>query len=440
MPIFKRKIDDKLAFWSLSPDRRPLIIRGARQVGKSFAVKQLAKHHYEQFFEINFEQQPSYRKIFANDLSPKRILAELELKFGKLIRPGKDLLFFDEIQECPQAITALRYFFEQAPEYHVVAAGSLLDFALDRISVPVGRIGYEYMYPMCFSEFLTTTGRSHLVEYLPRRNFTDKMTSGETAFDLLYSAMRDYFIVGGMPAVLAAFLPSRSFVAAGLEQDRILRTFKDDLHKYASGPLQIVNLEKLLESALRHVGKQIKYTTLLPDSDIKRTKLSLELLERAGLLAKVCSVNPSGLPLGAEASDRVFKLIFFDIGLGQRWAGFLPSETLETANLLALYEGRLAEQFVGQQLLAESGSASEDRTLYCWIRSAKSSNAEVDYIIVRDGKIIAVEVKAGKSGSLRSFHVLREKFPQIHQFICVQQTLEINTMKGITFMPLFSVL
>ena len=229
-------------------------------------------------------------------------------------------------------------------------------------------------------------------------------------------------------------------MAAGLEQDRILRTFKDDIHKYASGPLQTANLEKLLESAIRHVGKQIKYTTLLPDADIRRTKMSLELLEKACLLAKVCSVNPSGLPLGAEASDKVFKLIFFDIGLGQKWAGFSPTETLESDNLLALYEGRLAEQFVGQQLLAESASASEDRALYCWIRAAKSSNAEVDYIIVREGKIIAVEVKAGKAGSLRSFHVLKEKFPQIHQLICLQQTSAIKTIQGIIFMPLVSIL
>lgn len=440
MTIFNRKISLKLSAWQQGPERRPLIIRGARQVGKSFAVRAFGKLHYDQLLEINFEQQPSYKKFFTKDLDPKFILSELELKLGKAIRPGQDLLFFDEVQECPQAITALRYFYEQAPEYHIIAAGSLLEFALDRISVPVGRVDYEYMYPMCFSEFLAATGRAHLIEYIPNLTTVNVQPSRETATELLFAAMKEYFIVGGMPAVVAAYTSSKSFLTAGLEQERILRTFKDDIHKYASGSLQTANLEKLLESSLKHVGKQIKYTTLSSDVDTKRTKLSVELLERACLLTKVCSVNPSGLPLGAEASDKIFKLIFLDIGLGQKWAGFSPSETIESENLLSLYEGRLAEQFVGQQLLAESVSASEDRSLYCWIRTAKSSNAEVDYLIVRDGKIIGIEVKSGKSGSLRSLHVLKEKYPNIKKFICVQQTSGIQTVHDITFMPLFSVL
>ena len=440
MPVFTRKIDEKLLLWKNSPTRRPLILRGARQIGKSFAIRQFAKCHYERFFEVNFEQRPSYKKLFTKDLDPKRIIAELALLFGSSIRPGLDLIFFDEVQDCPEAITALRYFYEQAGDYHIVAAGSLLEFAMAKISVPVGRIDYEYMYPMCFSEFLAAINCVHLIPYLPTLAAAESFVATATAMELIYAALRDYFIVGGMPAVVATFVTTKSYIAVGVEQDNILRTFKDDIHKYAKGDLKVLNLEKLLESCLKHVGKQIKYTTLSTDTDIRRTKASVELLEKACLLSRVRSVNPNGLPLGAEASDKFFKLIFFDIGLGQRWAGYSQNDTIASENFLALYEGRLAEQFVGQQLLAESLSASEDRSLYCWIRPVKNSQAEVDYLIVRGGKIIAIEVKSGPAGRMKSLGVLQAQYPNIKQLICVQQSLVVQVSGGITFLPLFAIL
>lgn len=440
MSVFTRIIDDRLKRWKSAPNRQPLMLRGARQVGKSFAVQQFAKSSYQNFFQVNFEQRPSFKKLFEGDLDPVAIISELSLIFGKSIRPGTDLIFLDEIQECPKAITALRYFYEQANQYHIIAAGSLLEFALEKVSSPVGRIAYEFMYPLSFSEFLTATDRSHLLDQIPKRVEKNFKNPSKTAYDLLSSAMKDYFIVGGMPAAVRAFGKERNFIAAGEIQDQILQSFRDDIHKYTKGALQSANLEQLLETGIKHVGKQIKYTTLSSDTDIRRTKTSLELLEKACLLFKIKSVNPSGLPLGAEANDKFFKLQFLDIGLGQRWAGFSAAEVLADSDFLALYEGRLAEQFVGQQLLAESLVGSENRSLFCWISTTKNSEAEVDFILARDGKIIAVEVKSGTSGKLKSLKVLREKFSSVSQSICLQQRADVTENLGVTFMPLYSIL
>lgn len=440
MSVFKRKIDEKLQAWRLSPSRQPLLLRGARQVGKSFAIRQLAKASYKEFYEINFEQRPSFKKIFEGDLDPTVIISELSLSFGKSIRASEDLIFFDEVQECPQAIVALRYFYEQANAYHIVAAGSLLEFALEKVSSPVGRIAYEFMYPMSFSEFLSATDRDHLVEHLPHRDDKKVGFASKTAQDLLSTAMKDYFIIGGMPAAIQAFGKERNFNNVAEIQDRILQSFRDDIHKYTRGDQQSINLEKLLETGIKHVGKQIKYTTLTSDTDIRRTKSSINLLEKACLLTKIRSVNPTGLPLGAEASDKFFKLQFLDIGLGQRWAGFSASEVNASSDLLGLYEGRLAEQFVGQQLLAEASGGSENRSLYCWIRAEKNSEAEVDFVIVRDGKILAVEVKSGRSGTLRSLKVLRERFLVVSQSICLQQRATLEENNGVMFMPLYTII
>ncbi len=440
MPIFSRKISKSLATWSISETRRPLLLRGARQIGKSFAVQELAKTHYKNFYVVNFERNPSLKKIFEGDLDPQNILSELSLIWGKEIQTRSDLIFFDEIQECPRAILALRYFYEQANDYHVIAAGSLLEFALERVSIPVGRIMYEYMYPLCFSEFLAATNRQHLIAHLPRFGTSSQLVASETAHTLLSKAMKEYFIIGGMPAVVDAFVSTGSFQKAAEIQDIILQTFRDDIHKYTKGDLQIENLEKLLGTGIKHVGKQVKYSTLIPEVDTRRTKKSLELLEKACLLHRIASIRPNGLPLGAEASDKHFKLIFLDIGLGQRWSGFSTAEIIADQNLLDVYEGRLAEQFVAQQLLAESDTACEGRHLYCWIRTAKSATAEVDFILVRNGVMIGVEVKSGPSGKLKSMYVLQELFPHIKDLLCLQDRSNTVTDRGILSMPIYTVL
>lgn len=436
---FKRKIDKHLDSWVSSPYRKPLILRGARQVGKTETIRALARNAFQSLVEVNFERQKKFHSIFEEDLSPSRILNEIELIEKKTILPGKTLLFFDEVQQCPRAITSLRYFYEEMPQLHVVAAGSLLEFILEGISIPVGRVTFEYMYPLNFSEYLMALGEDRLVENLP--HISDRIQPTQiipTAHQLLREKMREYFLIGGMPYVIHSFRKSKSYSLVSQAQEDILQAYREDMNKYANGKLQLGNCAEVFSQIFRFVGKTITYTQLAQGDNSIRTKNSICLLEQAMVIHRVVSVVPSGLPLGAEPNRSHFKCVFLDIGLGNHLAGISGSEILRSKNLLHTYEGRLAEQFIGQQLLAESVTASEGRNLYCWVRPEKGASAEVDYVVVRKGKIIPIEVKSGKAGSLKSLHLFLDKFGG--EGICLQDTDRVSRVGKVIFMPLYSVL
>lgn len=434
MGYLYRKFEENLKKWKGSTPRRPLLMRGARQVGKSRLIRNFGETQFPRFFEFNFEKHPQLKAVFQKDLDPKRILSELEFFVRNKIG-ASDLIFLDEIQECPEALKSLRYFFEELPAFHVIAAGSLLEFVIGATSIPVGRLEYGYLYPMSFSEFLAATDRKNLVEVMPI--FPQSKTFAQVPMKLLYDALREYLIVGGMPEAVAEYARTRSFQTAQDVQDVIVKTFRDDVHKYTKGGLQLTNLEQTMTRVFRWTGQTIKFSSLHPEDEYKRTKRSLELLEKAMLIHRVPSANPRGLPLGAEASDKHFKCIFLDVGLGQRLSGLDPSELVSTTDLLSTYEGRLAEQFVGQELLSES-KGSEDQKLYCWIRAQKSSSAEVDYLLVRKNEIIPLEVKAGKAGHLKSLHVFLAEFPNTKRAICLQHRNNISRVGNIELWPLFT--
>lgn len=418
----------------------PLVLRGARQVGKTQSVRELGKRQFSSFLEFNFERQPDLATVFESDLNPKRIIRDLEVLGNQKVNIQESLLFFDEIQACPKALMSLRYFREELPQLRVIAAGSLLEFVIGTIPFPVGRVSFEYIYPMSFFEFLNATDRAAVTEMLPRFSGVLKETH-EIPLAILHKidqGLREYFIVGGMPRVVSEYRKSGSFRHIGQIQDDLLESFVSDIQKYANGKQQFSNCSQILPRIFRYIGNQINYTKLGEGDDVKRTKRSLELLAQAMIIHWVRSVHPGGLPLGAEASGKHFKCLFLDIGLGQRLSGISPAEVIKSADLLKTYEGRLAEQFVGQQLLAESETASEGRKLYCWIRGEKSSTAEVDYLIVRDGKIYPVEVKSGKSGSLKSLHLFLEKFGGTG--LCLQNIRQITNHEKLTFLPLATVL
>lgn len=442
--MFPRIVDAKLDRWAASPKRLPLILRGARQVGKTASIRELARRHFGALVEVNFERDPRLGRVFDEDLDPKRVVATLEALYGEKIVAGETLLFLDEVQDCPKALTALRYFAEEMPALHVMAAGSLLEFALGEASIPVGRVQFVTMRPMCLSEFLVATKRETLVPHLPRLDQLGKQAAASPLVSgRIRGAMREYWLVGGMPAAVAAYAEQKSFAAAAEVQSALLEAFRNDIHKYARGDKLAGSIGELFGRVLAHVGKQITYSKLGDGDDVKRTKKALEKLARALLVTPVPSVNPMGLPLGAEADTSRFKCIFLDIGLGQRAAGVPASEILSQDDLLAAYSGRLAEQFVGQQLLAESSQASEGDALYCWIRPAKSSSAEVDYVIVRDGKIRPLEVKGGASGRLKSLHLYLDTYQATAtsgRGVCVRDVLEPTQDERIDFLPLFSVL
>ena len=431
-----RNIDKFLLSWKQSQNRSPLILRGGRQVGKSASVAEFAKENFGNFAVADFESYPELGALFSANLDPFFILRGLEPLLNTRIIPGQTLLFFDEIQECPKAIASLRYFKEKMPDLHVIAAGSLLEFALGEVSFPVGRIEYAYLYPLAFDEFLRATKRDLLADSIPSWTQADSWGAlSEVSSQLLLSALKEYMIVGGMPEAVSAYCRTNSFLEVQKIHDKLIRGFRDDIPKYTQGDLQKRNVALVFSRIAAHVGQQVTYTKIL-DDDSKRNKCSVFLLEKAMLLHLVKSTSPSGLPLGVHADDKTFKPVFIDIGLMQRILGRSAQQVLEIDDLVAAFKGQLAEQFVGQELMARGGG-SENGELYYWRRASKSSTAEVDYIIVRDQQIIPVEVKSGSSGSLKSLHLLLNTYPNIKSGVCLQSITKITQLDKILFCPLF---
>lgn len=398
-----RDIAKQLLEWKSSQQRKPLLVRGARQIGKSFSITAFGSSSFEGNTHVfNFEKHPELSSIFEQNLDSKRILSELELFVGSHIKQGSDLLFFDEIQECPNAIMSLRYFFEEQPSLHVIAAGSLLEFVLKDISFPVGRIQMISMFPMTYNEFVHALGNNLL---------TEKLKSGtELPIPILDKANKllfSYFIVGGMPECVQTFINTNSYIKVGKVQDNLLTTFRQDFSKYA-GHSDKRCLNSVLSSVAAKVGEQIKYAQLSADFTNPTIKKAFELLETARLFTKIRKSTANGLPLGAAVSEKKFKTVFLDIGLMARSIGLSAANGIHKKALMSSFNGKLAEQFVGQELLV-----TRMRELYYWAREAKGSSAEVDYLTIQSHKIVPIEVKSGVAGKLKSMHMLLKSHAHI---------------------------
>jgi len=403
----RRLIEDDLKKWKESKYRKPLIVRGARQVGKTYSLQKFGQDFFANTVVLDFDRNPRHKEIFAGELSPEKLVRNIEIAGNARIIPGQTLLILDEIQECPKALLSLRFFHEELPELHVASAGSLLELAVGDISFPVGRVEFLWLRPLGFKEFLWANGQNLLADALPTPGDCRPVTPPMNRQFLDH--LRDYYFVGGLPEAVARFVATKSFQEVKAVHINLIETYQQSFHKY-SAKIDKDSLLKLLHQIPAQVGKQIKYSRLDPDRRIEKTKASLDILERSLLIHIVRNAPGSRLPLGASASDRVFKMIFLDIGLMQTCCGVQPYYLTEGADLIQTFQGALAEQFVGQELLA-SGLGSEQGKLYYWQRAAKSSNAEVDYLIVRGNRIIPIEVKNAPSGRLRSLHLFLKENP-----------------------------
>jgi len=425
----QRTIIQKLLEWKDQTNRKPLILRGARQVGKSYIITEFGKQHFiGNVHVINFERNPEWKSIFDKNFDIARIVSELEIVINKKITTGKDLLFFDEIQECPKAIVSFRYFLEQKPDLHVISAGSLLEFALQDISFPVGRVQLLNMYPMNFYEFLLATGKEMLAEVILK----EPIGLSETIHITLLDELKKYFFIGGMPECVKKFTETASLSEVLDIQLDLINTFRQDFSKYAVHSDKRC-LNSVLDSIPKTIGHQIKYTQLAEGFSIPTIKKAFELLETARLFKKVCSSGPQGIPLGANKSEKVFKVIMLDIGLFSRLSGFSIATEFNKTDLLSIFRGAMAEQFIGQELI----SAGQDE-LYYWDRQAKSSTAEVDFLLEKSNEIIPVEVKSGASGSLKSLHLLLKTYQNVKKAYVFSEAPygEIQEQKLI-FMPLY---
>ena len=402
----KRDITKELILWKDHKERYPLIIRGARQVGKSYIIESFAKDNFKDTVVVNFEFQPQLKECFKNP-DPLEIINKLQLFLGIEIDKNSTLLFLDEIQECPEAIMSLRYFKEKMQSLPVIGAGSLLEFALKSadFKMPVGRIHFLYLKPLSFVEFLDATKNEQLREYLSNITLKDKIE--DIIHQKLLELLRLYLILGGMPAVIKDYVYNKDLMSCQNLQKGLLQTYRMDFGKYAR-TAQHKYLQKVFDSTPRLAGQRIKYSSIDLDTKSRDIKTALDLLALAGVVKPVHMSYASGLPLGAEVNEKKFKLNFIDVGLMQNACG-LQSDISMAKDFMQVNSGAVAEQFVGQELRAYSDSRQESR-LFFWARDKKSSSAEVDYLISVDSDIFPVEVKAGKTGTLKSLRLfLQEK-------------------------------
>jgi predicted AAA+ superfamily ATPase len=425
----RRFIDKELIKWKEGKRRKPLILRGARQVGKTWSLKAFGKSQFENLALVDLERNTALQRVFDGDLSARRICADLELFLGQKIIPGKTLIFIDEIQAAPRAISALRYFYEELPELHVVAAGSLLEFALKEASFPVGRIQFLTLHPLCFAEYLEATGKQEVMAAILREAAAISLP----VHDMLCEELKRYFFIGGMPACVNAYLESGSFTDAFEVQGEIIDSYRMDFVKYTP-QVDRFCLDAVFSSTAQQVGGQIKYARLGEGYSNPTLKKAFDLLCLSNIVRKVSSADPSGLPLGATASAKIFKALMLDIGLMRYLSGMPADREYAKTDLLAIYRGAMAEQFVGQEMAVSQNSA-----LYYWNRQAKSSSAEVDYLAVLDGKIHPIEVKSGASGSLKSLHLFISIYPNCGRAMVfsARPSAELPEQK-ISFLPLYS--
>ncbi len=399
--MYRTALDD-LTNWMQRPNRKPLIVRGARQVGKTFLIRHFGKSNFNNTIEINFEKKPDLASLFVSK-DPHRIVTLLELQTGQTITAGSTLLFLDEIQAAPQVIETLRYFFEEHPGLHVIAAGSLLEFALEQpaFPVPVGRIEYMYLGPLQFEEYLLAKGEERLVAFIRAFDFKDFIAP--PLHDKLLNHVREFMIVGGMPASVRATVKATSLTAVEAEKQSILETFIDDFGKYA-GKTDPERLRKVFTRIPLLVGQRLKYANIDREDQARNLSHALTLLCRALVMFRVHHTAGNGIPLRAETRETLFKPLFLDVGLLCSACG-LNLLNIETAtDLLQVNQGSICEQFVGQHLLYSQPSFIKPE-LFFWMREERSSNAEVDYVISTGPRIIPIEVKAGKTGTLKSMQV-----------------------------------
>ncbi len=439
--FYHRTCYETLVQWKRSSSRKPLILRGARQVGKSSLIDEFARKEFKEIVTLNFEEDPSWKSLFEKDFDTGRIINLIEVKTRRKIVPSNTLIFFDEIQQCPRAITALRYFYEKAKQYYLVAAGSLLEFALEEISFPVGRVDSLYIYPFSFEEFLLATNRKLLLPLIPRfEGFKNPPALPELMIlKQLEEAFQEYLVVGGMPESITKFNETGSYLEVFKVQQSLVGSFIDDTRKYAKGDRQLENIAAILQRIPRFVGQEVTYTTLGDGENHQRTKRSLELLNRAMVITAVHSASPAGNSLSSSFSEKHFKSLFIDVGLMSKILGLEVLPQVEQQEKNPPSQGPQYEQFVGQELLCQQRSLGiQERNLFCWIRPQRTAKAEVDYLIHFQGQTIPIEVKSGAIGKMKSLQLLLHEYPNIPYGVVLSNTRTVEKNGKIIKLPIYT--
>lgn len=398
--MMKRQLYESLKDWQNAPNRKPLILQGARQVGKTWLMREFGKNEFERVAYLNFESSERLKNLFATDFNINRIIAILEIEVGHKIDSDKTLLIFDEIQEAEKGLTALKYFYEQAPQYYIIAAGSLLGVSLQKShSFPVGKVDFLKMYPMTFIEFLENVGQFLLKEHLEAQNWQVV----EAFHDKLVEFLRLYYFIGGMPEAVQSYIQFQDLNKVRSIQENILIGYENDFAKYA--PIEIVPRIRLvwhsLMSQLAKENRKFIYGQIKKGARAKDFEMAINWLADAGLILKVNCVSKPTIPLSAYADIDTFKLFVLDIGLLNAIAKVEPKILLEKNAILIEFKGALTEQYVAQQLKSK-------HDIYYW--SAENATAEVDFLIHSQNAIMPIEVKAEENLKAKSLKVFVEKY------------------------------
>ena len=428
MPMYRYAIEN-LNKWKISKNRKPLIIEGARQVGKTWLMKEFGKNSYNKTIYINFDSNMQMAELFSADFNVKRIIMGLEIYAGQKITPSDTLIIFDEIQEVPKALSSLKYFYENAPEYHIVCAGSLLGIALhEGTSFPVGKVDFLKLYPLSFKEFLKAIGLEQFSELLDKKDY-----SMIKAFKQTYiNALKQYFYIGGMPEVVASFVDEKDFNEARKIQKRILTAYEQDFSKHA--PKEIVPKLRMvwnsIPSQLAKENKKFIYGLIREGARAKDYETAIMWLSDCGLIHKVSRINMPNIPLKAYEDLKAFKLFLVDVGLLSAMVGLNQRTLLSGNELFVEFKGALTEQYVMQQL-----AVNQDLGVYYYTNDR--NNCEIDFIVDNGDCIIPLEVKAEinlKSKSLKNY---REKFsPKI----AIRSSMaDYSEELGLVNLPLYAI-
>lgn len=401
----RRDAMQQLYDWKEKTTRKPLIVRGARQVGKTWLMKEFASSAYRQFAYINFEDNEVMKDVFQKDFDVERILMAIQLVTG-IVVDTETLIIFDEIQEAPRGLTALKYFQEKAPQYHVVAAGSLLGIAMhSNDSFPVGKVDFMDLYPLSFSEFLEAVGQEAFARLLAKKDWGLIAAFRSKLIDLL----KQYYYVGGMPEVVNAFINHKDYAEVRQLQQTILDSYDRDFSKHA--PIaEVPRIRMIWRSVPAQLAKENKkfiYGVVKEGARAKDFELAIEWLIDAGLIYKVSRVKKAGIPLSAYEDFSAFKLFLLDIGLMGAMSGLPPQALLEGNVLFSDYKGAITEQYVLQQLKSVKGLS-----IYYW--SSDTSRGELDFLLQKDVSVIPVEVKAEENLQSKSLRFFVEKNAGLH--------------------------
>jgi len=400
----RRALYSELLKWKSSVDRKPLLLQGARQVGKTWLLNEFGENEFESVAYFNFEESPNLIPLFENDMNPISLIESLQIMNREMIYPEKTMIFFDEIQAAPKALTSLKYFYEKAPNYIIVAAGSLLGVKVGKSSgFPVGKVNFMDLYPMSFYEYLSAAKEDLLLQKLLSVKYPDKI--GDSIHELLLKHLRFYFVLGGMPEVIKSYLKRKNIIEARKIQSDILNAYKRDFSKY-SKPSESIRISEVWDSIPSHLSKEnkkFKFSEIRKGGRSSRYESAIEWLKNSGLINLSYNIKAPKIPMTGYRDLSKFKVFVFDTGLLSSLTKVPVEMVLQGSELFSEYNGAITENFVAQELVC-SGSIKE---LFYW---TSKSEAEVDFMLQWGNSITPVEVKSGMSRRTKSLHVYDEKY------------------------------